>query len=537
MFFVKSGLVSPWQSVFVSLLLSGLMIFYALLVRNAYINNLLINLDENSPRKLDMLESLKNLNENEADKHLLPLLKGENEQMAVFALETLSSFKTTKYAEEVAGLIDIHFNPKMTRRIFNYFSGECSQKILDKSELIRLKHKEETKIFYLTWAQKYLSFISLQKNLLPFLFDPSFRIQIRSAFLLYISGNHELALQAETFIRNAVSKSSRENVCTILDELANTGDEKLSIFLPDLKLKIDGPALAKNYINALLHISSAAIQEELLEYVVPRREYHGFYIKKIAASKNRDILKLVNAAVISAMPAYSDNTKEFAFLINCLSVMPEKSEACQLEIINFLKKIINVPGMEFSRFRIAECIPAFNLPYNENLKSEIKEIIACENNNLFRDYDDIASFREYDTVFSGIFHDEKNKIIKKRLRFIFNFLNYLYKEQKIDTPLFGLNSPDNNIRASSLEAVENIIDKDIFDMIAPVLENKISSHSPRPASDIMRSLLAVDNYWLNSLGIYFTKVLKLKDLKKEINDYNSYSQFVEKLKKETIAAL
>ncbi|MBL8994703.1 MAG: hypothetical protein JNM63_15260, partial [Spirochaetia bacterium] len=98
---VKTGALTPKVSAGISVFLASAFLVLAIFLRKIYLRELVQNIQEQSPRQLDLIEALKKARSGSAPELLLPFLKRDDLESILFALEFLKDHRTPEVRREI----------------------------------------------------------------------------------------------------------------------------------------------------------------------------------------------------------------------------------------------------------------------------------------------------------------------------------------------------------------------------------------------------------------------------------------------------
>jgi len=525
-FIVKAGLISPRLSAGISAGFGLLLIITALVIRKAYVQELLANLKEKSPKQLDKFEALQQLGKSGANDYMINLLRGDDEEMLVFALESLKELRTPAADAAVLGLFDRITDAAVIRGTLHYFGTSYDEALINKLKILKLEKADlDLKKTIIIYLKNILSTSAEDKKALirevlrNFKNDTDPIIQFYTACLL-LSHTTGTDRQSEINSINSILGAADSSAgITLLRIAAGTDDNELhGIIISYIKQYIASPLDQKSlrsYLEILASINNQESAEVVLQQIV------------IAANDNtmRGLLSSVipgesakryNSLMLEKLRSQITDSSEKYRILSAAADLREKTVELQHEIIKSLPPLDSLP---YTRFALARLIPEFSMESNEILDAQLDELADAELNRAIDDILTAENFKKSDRLFMNIFTDEMNKQVKERITCVLNIFLFRYRSKSIHIAIQGLQSADKQTRLSAYETIESIVPRKTSELLFLILggeyEKIIQKHKDTEKitdEHVVMKLLSKDSMWHICLGLYFSKKLKIREV-------------------------
>jgi hypothetical protein len=158
----------------------------------------------------------------------------------------------------------------------------------------------------------------------------------------------------------------------------------------------------------------------------------------------------------------------------------------------------------------------------------LETVLAAEIMGHYRSYQILESLRAPGKIDEPVLR-ALNESVRQELERIFRLLGLLYPRLDLHSAYFGLQSKDPTVYDNALEFLENVLKSQLRGMLLPLLDGKVSLKERAVIAErfvrakvenreqAVAELIASDDPWLKSCGVYAIGSLGLIGLEEELN--------------------
>ncbi|MBN8217064.1 MAG: MFS transporter [Spirochaetes bacterium] len=509
---VRTGILSLKGSMLVALALGAVLVATTLLIRKAYVKELLSNLQEDSPQQLERVENLRALGGSDAPGMLLAMLQSGDEENVRFSLEFLSRARDAQRDAAVEQLATQTALSPVRRACFRYFGRTLSAKLLERA---RGFLSGPDRLPFVDWLGACLAegtAASLREEAEAALREamrlPDERVSLAAAVWAAGAG-----IQDEEILRilnkavETVDPIQRVFVVERFASHAPRGFEgafrvKAMQWLPGLSardplavrlvkslLKLEDPALVASLVASL---TAAASWRPLLPRIFETLE-DGGVCERIAAALPSDDLVLLTSL---PNPPPGSHGVLHRLSLDENAALPLRSAACD---------------------RLRRC----GAGGGEGSRAAYEAAVGRVLDEAFADLRAAASFLGEDKAVQGIFTDEMKRQVRERLSLASGLIELGWTHEHLGGALAALDSENRALRTAALETLENTLPRSIrepFTLLqewqgagAKGLPLKVDGEKQLPPAAALERLFLGATPWRRLLAMHLAGRLDAKE--------------------------
>lgn len=523
---VKTGVLTPKISAGVSVFFAAVFFVLAVYLRKVYLKELVQNIQEQSPKQLDLIEALKKARSGSAPELLLPFLKRDDLESILFALEFLKDHRTPEVRREIAALIERASDPRIHKSAFEFFGEECDPALFEHGDAF-LKH--EAAVAYLDYLRRVQGNQNISNEdrakitaiLTKGRASENRLVQIQSQAWLYEPADEISRREIRAFFDDMFARGNREEITFALSLFPRCRDD---FFVYLVISRVDQFAGENKpftedfdlYLKVLLGMKHPGAFDLVLLLIRRHPRLIHPTLRALAVVEKEPSRRMAERllSVYERESGANHSEKQTEVLLRLLFALPEIPEREHPRLLKILLEKKLPTGLALSL--TGELAKNPN-PLSETERERIETLIHEELARAGSDLLSAEDFSAWDAGFSGIYRDEMTRSLEKSVPLIGNLFVLLFPGEKLAPAIAGLLSEDRRTRSSALESLENVVPPRLFETYLAVLErdleklrkNEVRNAGLRVPEHVVERLLSDESEWERALGLHLASRLQL----------------------------
>ncbi|HMB01590.1 MAG TPA: MFS transporter [Spirochaetota bacterium] len=519
---------TPGSFIYLVIGLSLILLFITLKTKKKYIKELLNNIRETSPKQLDMLEEVKKMKGASAIKQMKQILNQNDKNLILFVIESMKNIDTNEADNDIINLLNRFEDSQIAAKVFDYFGNTFHRPLIDTADHIHHIKNNKTKIIFLNYLSNFVnnqncsdSAININQLIHSFLNDQHTAVKIKASAILIEAGDSRYQQDSKNFIKEQFDKSNINQTIKLIDNISHNSND----YLIDLALKQQEKIINDNvpaasqqqYLRLLSNFNVLRAYETIIKIPLSHPQLKHPVLSLILSLRDKIKSKFISHTAINFLKESNDYGTT-AFLIKVLLNNFYKTPQCEKIL---LKELLARPEAENLNHEISAYMPKFFTQPDEETNKQINSYLLAKINNIKRNMYYIDLFRRENINFSEVLESDLSRMIQRQINTLYNIIAYQYAAKNIEIALNGIKSNNGKLYATSLETVENILPRRIcepfFEIITAeretVLEQNREIQNSLNLKTLLDYLLELDSEWLNCYALYIANSLNIKNLK------------------------